>query len=125
VDHLNHLNWLWIGVMATVPPLIGLAVASIFWRFMKDPGVGNVVGSLVIIGGIFLLISREFSELAILTGACLQSGHVCWPTPSGFIRYMIYACIGLFEIAALFSLSLTVEERRRRRGYSREWGGSR
>ena len=45
----------------------------------------------------------------------------CWPNPSAFSRYAIYAFIALFEVMALFSLSLKVENKIRRRGYAPEW----
>ena len=44
-----------------------------------------------------------------------------YPTPSAFARYAIYAFIALFEVMGLFSLSLKVETKIRRRGYAPEW----
>jgi hypothetical protein len=41
--------------------------------------------------------------------------------PSAFARYAIYAFIGLLEVIVLFSVSLTVERKIRRRGYDPEW----
>jgi len=122
---VNHLNWFWIGVMLTVPPMAGLAVAFLIWRGAKDTIIGNIVGAGVIFAGVVYLISREFAELSQLSQACLDAGQVCWATPSGFVRYGIYASIGLIEIAVLFTIGQSVEERKRRRDYSREWGGSR
>ena len=38
-----------------------------------------------------------------------------------FTRFAIYAFIGLTEVIALFSLSIVVEDRARRRHYAPEW----
>ena len=45
----------------------------------------------------------------------------CWPQPSAFSRYAIYAAIGLLEVIGLFLVSLKVERRMRRRHYAPEW----
>ena len=60
-------------------------------------------------------------ELDRLTRMCLDSGFVCWPEPSAFMRYAIYAFIALVEVFALFTLSLRVEQRIRNRDYAPEW----
>ena len=52
---------------------------------------------------------------------CLDAGVVCFPEPSAFMRYAIYAGIGLIEVFALFTFSLKVEERIRNRAYAPEW----
>jgi hypothetical protein len=46
---------------------------------------------------------------------------VCWPEPSAFTRYGIYAFIALFEVCGLFLLSLVVEKKLRDRDYAPEW----
>ena len=53
--------------------------------------------------------------------ACLDAGLPCFPDPPAFTRYAIYSFIALFQVIALFSLSIRVENKRRRRGYSPEW----
>jgi hypothetical protein len=117
---LSGLNWWWIGLSATVPPLVGLLVALPFWR--KGQMIfGSIVGTAVIFGAAIGLILREYVELDHLTIACLDAGTVCWPQPSAFTRFAIYAFIGLIEVFALFTVSLMFEERVRRRGYAREW----
>ena len=55
------------------------------------------------------------------TQACLEAGYTCWPNPSAFTRFAIYAFIGLLEVLALFSVSLIFESRSARRDYSPEW----
>jgi hypothetical protein len=117
---LNELSWFWIALMLTVPPLMGLLVAFPIWR-TREMILGNLAGTAVIFGAAFALISREYVALDRLTRMCLDSGFVCWPEPSAFARYAIYASIGLVEVFALFTLSLRVEQRIRNRDYAPEW----
>jgi hypothetical protein len=117
---VNELSWFWIALALTVPPLLGGLVALPFW-LRSEPIFGNLAGTAVIFGAAIGLILRERVELERLAQACLDRGFVCWPEPSAFARYAIYAFIGLFEVIALFSLSLKVETKVRRRGYAPEW----
>ena len=118
---LYHLNWLWIAVMAAVPPLAGALAALPFWR-KREPIVGNLAGTIVIFGAAFAMIVREYAELDRLMDRCLEAGgYLCLPDPSAFMRYAIYACIGLLEVCALFMLSLRVERTIRNRDYAPEW----
>jgi hypothetical protein len=117
---LNELSWFWIALMLTVPPLMGVLVAAPIWR-TREMILGNLAGTGVIFGAAFALISREYVELDRLTRMCLDSGFVCWPEPSAFMRYAIYAFIALVEVFALFTLSLRVEQRIRNRDYAPEW----
>lgn len=114
------LNWFWISIAATVPALLGLLVALPFWR-RSDAIFGNVAGTAVIFAWAFGMIWREHVELDRVVQACLDAGTVCWPEPSAFTRFAIYAFIGLAEVFAVFMLSLRVEERIRRRDYAPEW----
>jgi hypothetical protein len=68
-----------------------------------------------------VILMRERVELDRIAQRCLDQGFACWPEPSAFTRYAIYSFIALFEVMVLFSLSLTVETRIRRRGYAPEW----
>jgi hypothetical protein len=106
--------------MVTVPPVLGVLVASLLWR-SGQMILGNIAGTLVIFGTAIAMIMREYVELDRLTQECLAAGVVCWPEPSAFIRYAIYAGIGLIEVFALFAFSLTVERRMRNRAYAPEW----
>jgi hypothetical protein len=120
VTPLNELSWFWIALAATVPPVVGTLLAVPFWR-KSQPIFGSIAGTAVIFGSAIGLILREYVELDRLTGQCLDAGVTCWPDPSAFTRFAIYAFIGLIEVFALFLLSLRVEERVRRRNYAREW----
>ena len=117
---MSELSWFWIMLALTVPPLIGGLIALPIW-LKKQPILGNLAGTVVIFGAAIALIAREHVELERITQACLERGVTCWPNPSAFSRYAIYAFIALFEVMALFSISLKVEEKVRRRGYAPEW----
>jgi hypothetical protein len=117
---VHELSWSWIALMATAPPLVGLVVAIPIWR-TKQMILGNLAGSFVIFAAAIALILRESVGLERLTRQCLDSGFTCWPDPSAFTRFAIYAGIGLLEVFALFTLSLKVEENMRRRHYAPEW----
>ena len=117
---MSDLRWFWISLELTLTPALGLLVAFPFWR--KGGMIfGNIAGTAVIFGSAFALIMREYVELDRLVTACLEEGAPCWPYPSEFTRFAIYAFIGLAEVFALFSLSLRVEKKRRDRDYAPEW----
>lgn len=106
--------------MATAPPLVGLLVAYPCWT-KRQSILGNIAGTAVIFGAALALILRESAELDAIGRRCIDAGYYCFPTPSAFSRYAIYAFIGLFEVFALFTVSLGVENKIRRRGYDPEW----
>ena len=106
--------------MATAPALLGLLAAYPCWR-QRQPILGNIAGSAVIFGTALGLILRESAELDRLGRACMDAGYYCFPSPSAFSRYAIYAFIALFEVFALFTISLRVEQKIRRSGYDPEW----
>ena len=117
---MNGLSWSWIAVALTIPSVVGGLVALPIW-LKGEPIFGNLAGTAVIFGAAVGLILRERVEIERLTLQCLDQGYACWPDPSAFTRYAIYAFIALVEVMALFSISLKVEEKVRRRGYAPEW----
>jgi hypothetical protein len=117
---VTELSWFWIAVLATVPPIVALAMALPCW-LKGQPILGNIAGSAVIFGAALALILRESVEIDRITRGCLDAGYTCFAAPSAFTRYAIYAFIALFEVFALFTISLSVEHRVRRRGYDPEW----
>jgi hypothetical protein len=117
---VNSLSWGWIALMASVPFLLGLLVAYPIWR-MRQTILGNLAGTAVIFGAALVLIGREWVDVERVTRECLEAGFTCWPSPSAFTRYAIYASIAFIEVFALFTLSLRVEEKIRRRDYAPEW----
>ena len=117
---VDRLNWPWIALMCTAPLPLGAGVASLLWR-KTEPILGNLAGTLVIFSSALGFILRESVALNRLTQECLDAGLTCWPHPSAFSRYAIYAAIGLLEVIGLFLVSLHVERRMRRRHYAPEW----
>lgn len=117
---MNELNWYWIGLGAALPPIAGLLVAAPFW-WKDQPIFGNIAGTAVLFGAAFALIMREHMQIERVVNACLDEGMPCFPNPPAFTRFAIYAFIALAQVIALFTLSLYVEQWRRRRGYSPEW----
>jgi hypothetical protein len=118
---VNELSWPWIGLMVLVPLPIAVAVAVPVWR-RHEMILGNLAGTAVIFGTAFALILIESVRLDQLRQRCFDQGFVvCWPTPSAFARYAIYASIGLVEVVTLFLASLKVEGRARDRRYAPEW----
>ncbi len=117
---VNELSWHWMALMSTAPPLVAALVAIPIWR-TKQMILGNLAGTAVIFGSALAMILRESIEVDRVTRTCLDAGYTCWPDPSAFTRYAIYATIGLVEVFALFSVSLKVEEKIRQRGYAPEW----
>lgn len=103
-----------------VPLMVGGLVAYPIW-LKGEPILGNLAGTLVIFAAALALILRERVVLDRTTEACLDRGFTCWPEPSAFARYAIYAFIALFEVIVLFSVSLKVEAKIRRRWYAPEW----
>ena len=117
---VEGLSWFWIVVQATLPALVGWLIALPLW--LKDqPTLGNIAGSMVMFGFAFATIMREHIQLDRLSRACLDAGHTCFPHPEAFTRFAIYAFIAMFQVIALFTMSLSVDERRRRRGYDPQW----
>ena len=117
---MNQLSWSWIAVALTAPPLLAGLIALPIW-LKGQPILGNIAGTIPIFGAAMALIMREHLELEAITQRCLDQGFTCWPDPSAFTRYAIYAFISLAEVMVLFMASLKVETRMRRRGYDPEW----
>jgi len=117
---LTTLSWFWIVVAVVVPSTAAVLIAWPIWK-SGQAILGNVAGTLIIMGTAMALIMREHVVLDRMVQACLDQGMTCWPEPSAFIRYAIYACIGLAEVIALFMVSLKVESYFRRRDYAPEW----
>jgi hypothetical protein len=117
---VTQLNWNWIALGALVPPLVGMLLAYPLWR--KEQMIfGNVLATVVIFAAALGLIFREYVAIDLMVKKCLDEGATCFPEPSAFTRFAIYASIGLVQIFLVFTLSLRVETRMRRRFYSPEW----
>lgn len=117
---VNELNWFWIAVALTAPIVAGGLVAYPFWR-LGQPIFGNIVGAAVIFSAAIALIMREHVQLDRVVQGCLDAGAACFPQPSAFTRFAIYAFIALFQVVVLFTVSIAVDTRLQRRGYAPEW----
>jgi hypothetical protein len=117
---VSQLNWFWIAVAATIPTLAGGLIAYPVW-LKGHPILGNLAGTAVIFGAAVGFILRERIDLDRAAQICLDRGFVCFPEPSPFTRFAIYAFIGLIQMMVLFTVSLRVETTLRRRGYAPEW----
>lgn len=117
---MTELNWGWIAIALTAPTLAGLLVAALIWR-TDQIMLGNLAGTAVALGSAMGFILREQAEIGQVVNACLEAGTTCFPEPSAFIRFAIYACIGMAQVFLLFTLSLRVETQIRRRDYAPEW----
>ena len=106
--------------MAVGPAMVAPLAAVAAWR-KNEMILGNVAGTIVIFGTAMALILRESFVLDHLVRECIDAGIVCTPRPAAFIRYAIYAGIGLIEVVTLFLVSLRVESRAREQRYAPEW----
>jgi hypothetical protein len=114
------LNWSWIALQVAAPPVLAGLAAYPLW-LSGQVILGNLTGAAVIFASAFALIAREYVELERFAQRCLDQGFMCVPVPSAFTRYAVYAFVALFQIMALFTISLKVEAQVRRRGYDPEW----
>lgn len=117
---VEGLNWSWILVSLTLPMLGALLLAWPIW-LTGQPILGNIAGTLVLFGSAVALIMREHAELDRVVQACIEQGTTCWPQPTAFTRFAVYAFIALAQVILLFTLSVGVEHRQRRKRYSAEW----
>ena len=117
---ITELSWRWIALLVVLAPPAGLLAAYPFWR-QREMIFGNLVGTAVIFAGAMALILRESVEIRRVTQHCLDAGYTCWPEPSAFARYAIYAFIALVQTFIVFALSLRMETRIRNRDYAPEW----
>ena len=117
---MSQLNWYWIGFGAIVPTIVGFPLAYAFWR--KGQIVfGSIVGSTVMFATAIVLILREYAFIDQIVQKCIEDGQPCFPEPGAFTRFFIYASIALVQVLGLFTVSLFVESRHRRRDYAPEW----
>jgi hypothetical protein len=117
---MNGLAWYWIAIEATVVPLVGFLVALPLW-LKEQPIFGNLAGTVVIFGSAFALILREHLQIEAVVGKCIDEGIPCFPHPEAFTRFAVYAFVALFEVIALFLVSLWVERKVRNRSYDPQW----
>ena len=87
----------------------------------RETILGSILGATIIFGASLAAIFREYAEVNRVVQACLDAGTVCWPEPSAFTRYAVYAFVGLASVFAVFVIGVQVESRIRNRAYAPEW----
>lgn len=117
---LAGLQWSWILVGLTLPMAAALLLAWPIWA-AGQPILGNLAGTTILFGSAVGLMMREHAELDRLVQACIEAGTTCWPSPSAFTRFAVYAFIALAQVIVLFTMSVSVEDRQRRKRYSSQW----
>jgi hypothetical protein len=117
---LTTLSWGWIALMATAPLLAGFLIAWPVWN-AGEPILGNLAATALIFAAAFALILRENTAIDRIVRQCYDAGYVCRANPSSFVRFAIYAAIGLLQEIAIFMASLRAERKRRNRGVAPEW----
>jgi hypothetical protein len=117
---VDGLNWPWILVALLLPMPVALLLAWPIWR-AGQPILGNLAGTGVLFGSAVALMMREHAELDRVVQACIEQSITCWPTPSAFTRFAVYAFIALAQVILLFTISISVEHNQRRKGFAPEW----
>ena len=117
---VHGLSWFWISIAITIPPVVALIAAYPIWS-KGAPIFGNIFGTIILFASAIGFMMREHVELDAIVQDCLRRNVTCWPEPSAFSRYAVYAFISLLQVIVLFLISLKVETRVRRRGYAPEW----
>jgi hypothetical protein len=110
----------WILIAITAPLVIALLVAFLVWlagAYMT----GNIIGTGIVMACTLGLILREYLEIQRETARCVEAGIACAFVPEPFTRFAIYGFIAMCQIAVLFAVSLSLEERLRNRSFAREW----
>jgi len=106
------LNWWRIGLAFVVPTLLGWVVARLFWRRRRaDTMMGSVLGGGAIFAAILIFFAGEYIEI---TRFQIAFAGVPYKVRLGeFNRFVIYAFIGFFDVASVYLLGLSHEERQR------------
>jgi hypothetical protein len=117
---VEGLNWPWILLAVMLPLPIALLVAWPIWRSGQTV-LGNLAGTGVLFGTAVVLMMREHAELVRIVQACIEQGITCWPTPSAFTRFALYAFVALAQVIVLFTISISVEDNRRRKRFAPQW----
>jgi hypothetical protein len=110
-----EMNTLWIGAALVLPLLPALLVAAALWAMQVGDEIGAIAGTVVILAFAVGFAAREYREVEVISQRCIDARVFCRFSPVPFTRYALYGSIGMIQTFFLFTLSLSVEERRRRR----------
>ena len=110
------MSWWLLVTAATVPLAAGLVTAWPLWRRRVGDSMGAVAGSAVVLIFTVGFVAREFGDVLEITRRCVETETPCRFRPEPFVRYAIYAGVGMIQTFAIFAVGLMVEERLRRSG---------
>lgn len=113
------MNVTWVIAAAVLPTLAGLLVAAPLWRLRLSDDLGSIAGAGVVFTFVVAFIAREYGEVLAFSARCIEAGVGCRFRPEPFVRYAIFAGIGMVQVFMVFILGLFVEERLSRRLQSR------
>jgi hypothetical protein len=71
---VNQLNWSWIALALTVPPVVGGLVAYPLWR-TGQPILGNLTGTTVIFGAAGTIRNGGDRTSRLSRGTMAEMGH--------------------------------------------------
>jgi hypothetical protein len=114
------MNWPMIAVAVSAPAALAGLVVFPFWR-RGQVIVGNAIAAGVIFLAAVVFAGGEFTNVERQRLACEAANIVCSNHPSPFMRMAVFGVISFVQVAALFAVSLVVEERIRRRDFDGEW----
>jgi hypothetical protein len=114
------MNWWWVAIAATLPLLLGLAVAWPFFGRSRD-SLGSVVGAFIAFAFAIAFVGREYVQIQALTQRCLDEVRNCRFYPEPFTRFCIYGFIALVQVFLLFVIGSAVESRKQARSFAPEW----
>jgi hypothetical protein len=112
------MTLLWPTIAVVVPTLLGLAAAWLFWR-RRQIIIGNTIGSGVVFAAILLTMGREYVAQERLMQLCRQRLGPC--PRDGYMAFLVFASIAFIDVAVIFWVSLSVEERARRTTNYSDW----
>lgn len=111
----------WVAFAIVMPLAAALGVAWPFWRKVTRDPVGTIAGCFIVFGFAVALVGRELVHLQRFTNSCVELEIACSYHPEPFTRFVVYGCIALVQVFALFLIGWRVEDRIRQREVAPEW----
>jgi hypothetical protein len=115
-----YLGWWVVATASIIPLVLGLLVASIFWARRTSDEIGSIMGAAVVLVGTITFIAREFNLVLATTARCAAEEIPCYFRPEPFVRYSVFAGIGLLQVFIVFLIGLRAEEGMRRKAFAAE-----
>jgi len=113
------MTWRWLALVFGAPLVAGFVAAVLIRIFAGDATIANAIGGFAVVMVMLLLFVREFIALDRMHAACRAVGQYCPTFPGDFRRYSVIGLLGFGDVGVLYTVTLIVDEwRRRRQGYS-------